>query len=121
MCFCVKQGHAIDFAEEQMPSVLSTPWLIWYMELAAREALVDLLEPGESSVGVHVDVEHLAPTPLGLKVTCRGRVINTDGALISFQIEAHDEAELIARGLHKRRVIQADRFSERVKRKQNRS
>jgi predicted thioesterase len=112
--FVVAQEHAIDFADAQMPAVLSTPWLIWFLEHAAREAMLPLLEGGESTVGVHVDVEHLAPTPIGQRVVCTARVINTDGRLISFQLEARDEHERIARGLHKLRIIRCDRFASRV-------
>ena len=115
--FIVESQHAIDFADGNMPAVLSTPWLIWFLERAAREAMLPLLEPGESTVGVHVDVQHLAATPLGERVTCRGRVIHSEGTLISFQLEAHDEHERIARGVHKLRVIQVARFAERVQRK----
>jgi predicted thioesterase len=69
-------------------------------------------------VGVHVDVRHLAATPPGQRVVCTARVIHVEGAVVSFQIEARDQQELIARGLHKRRVIQAERFAARVRRKQ---
>jgi fluoroacetyl-CoA thioesterase len=115
--FVVESKHAIDFADGKMPAVLSTPWLIWFLEHAAREAMLPLLEAGESTVGVQVDVQHLAATPLGEHVTCRARVIHSDGTLISFQLEAHDEHERIARGVHKLRVIQVARFAERVQRK----
>ena len=115
--FVVEAKHAIDFADGEMPAVLSTPWLIWFLEHAAREAMLPLLEPGESTVGVQVEIEHLAATPLGQRVTCRGRVIHSEGTLISFQLEAHDEHERIARGVHKLRVIQVARFAERVQRK----
>ena len=116
--FTVTAQHAIDFADAQMPAVLSTPWLIWFLEHAAREAMLPLLDDGESTVGVHVDVEHLAPTPLGHQVTCKARVINTDGKLISFQFEAHDGVEKIARGIHKLHVIRMDRFARRVQAKE---
>ena len=64
-----------------------------------------------------VDVEHLAPTPLGQEVTCTARVINTDKTLITFQFEARDAQEQIARGIHKLRVIRMDRFAKRVQAK----
>ena len=114
LSFVVTEQHAIDFADNQMPAVLSTPWLIWFLEHAAREAMLPLLEEGESTVGVHVDVEHLAPTPLGQQVTCTARVINADGSLVTMQFEAHDPQERIARGMHKLRVIRCDRFAKRV-------
>ncbi|MEO1979598.1 MAG: hotdog domain-containing protein [Fuerstiella sp.] len=112
--FVVSAQHLIDFAHEGMPAILCTPWLIWFLEHAARNAMLPLLEPGESTVGVVINVEHLAPTPPGAQVVCRARVIFTDGPLISFQFEAHDEHEKIANGTHKLRVIQAARLAKKV-------
>ena len=112
--FIVTEKHLIDFAHDGMPKILSTPWLIWFLEHAARNAMLPLLEPGESTVGVVVNVEHSAPTPLGGHVTCRARVIYADGPLISFQLEAHDDHEKIAHGTHKMRVIEAARLAKRV-------
>lgn len=112
--FVVSGQHLIDFAQDGMPRILCTPWLVWFLEHAARNALLPLLEPGESTVGVVVNVEHTAATPLGVEVVCRARVIYADGPLISFQLEAHDEHERIARGTHKLRVIEAARLAKRM-------
>lgn len=118
LAFVVTEQHIIDFSDEQMPAVLCTPWLIWFIEHAARAAVLPLLEIGESTVGVQIEVDHLAPTPLGQRVACTARVINTDDRLITFQVEAHDQQERIARGLHRLRVIHCDRFARRVRSKQ---
>jgi len=112
--FVVGDEHLIDFAHDGMPAILCTPWLVWFLEHAARKAVLPVLEPGESTVGVVINVQHLAATPLGEKVVCRARVISVDGPQISFQIEAHDEHEQIARGTHKLRVIQAARLAKKV-------
>ncbi len=120
LSFVASEKHAIDFADERMPAVLSTPWLIWFLEHAAREAMLPLLDDHESTVGVLVDVEHLAPTPLGQQVTCTARIINTDGKLITFQLEARDEQERIAKGIHKLHVINSERFKSRVEAKAGR-
>jgi fluoroacetyl-CoA thioesterase len=117
--FVVEPRHAIDFAEGGMPAVLSTPWLIWFLEHAARAAVLPLLEPGESTVGMEVQVRHLAPTPVGQTVTCRARVLFAEKSEVSFQLDAYDERERITRGLHRLRVIRVDRFAERVARKTN--
>ena len=93
--FVVGADHLIDFAHGGMPEVLSTPSLIWFLEHAAMNALAPFLEPGESCVGVVVNVEHTAPTPPGMEVICRARVIYSDGSLFTFQIEAHDGEERI--------------------------
>jgi fluoroacetyl-CoA thioesterase len=115
--FVVSEQHLIDFAHDGMPRILCTPWLIWFLEHAARNAVLPLLEPGESTVGVVVNVEHTAATPLGAQVVCRARVIYADGPLISFQFEARDEHENIARGTHKLRVIEAARLANKVQKK----
>ncbi|MCP4785679.1 MAG: thioesterase [Fuerstiella sp.] len=115
--FLVSEEHLIDFAHDGMPAILCTPWLIWFLEHAARNAMLPLLEPGESTVGVVINVEHLAPTPPGAQVVCRARVIYSDGPLVSFQFEAHDEHEKIASGTHKLRVIQAARLAKKVEAK----
>jgi fluoroacetyl-CoA thioesterase len=118
--FVVEPRHAIDFARDGMPAVLSTPWLVWFLEHAAREAVLALLEPGESTVGTQIDVRHTAPTPVGQAVTCRARVVQAEGMTISFQLEAHDEHERIARGFHRLQIIRVDRFARRVQRKTRR-
>ena len=56
LTFTATTEHAIDFADDRMPAVLSTPWLIWFLEHAARNAMLPLLDDGESTVGTHVDV-----------------------------------------------------------------
>jgi fluoroacetyl-CoA thioesterase len=117
MRFVVEPRHGIDFAEGGMPAVLSTPWLIWFLEHAARAAVLPLLEPGESTVGTEVQVRHLAPTPLGQAVTCRARVLFAERSEVSFQLEAHDERERIALGSHRLCVIRVDRFARRVAQK----
>src|SRR5688500_1638760 len=65
--FVVAEEHLIDFAHDGMPQILSTPSLIWFLEHAARNAVLPLLERGESTVGVVVNVEHTAPTPPGAR------------------------------------------------------
>ena len=115
--FVVEAKHIIDFAEEGMPAVLATPWLIWFMEHTARESMLPHLEPTESTVGILVDIEHLAPTPLGQAVNCRAQVLRSEGSQFLFKLEAFDEQEKIANGLHKLNVIDKARFAGRVARK----
>jgi predicted thioesterase len=109
--------NRISFADERMPAVLATPWLVAHLEYAARNGIAPCLEPHERSVGTYIEVEHLAPAPEGFTVICRSRVIHVDGQVVTFQVEAHDGTELIARGIHRRRVIDVDRFARRVARK----
>jgi predicted thioesterase len=115
--FVVDPAHTIDFAEAGMPAILCTPWLIWFLEHAARDAVMPFLEEGESTVGSHVDVDHLAATPVGQTVTCTARVVHVEHRLISFQLEARDESELVARGFHRLSIIEVERLARRVEAK----
>jgi fluoroacetyl-CoA thioesterase len=112
--FVVEMRHAIDFAEGEMPAVLCTPWLIWFLEHAARAAVLPMLEPGESTVGTEIQVCHTAPTPVGHTVMCQARVLFAERNEVSFHLEAYDESERIARGSHRLRVIRVDRFAKRL-------
>jgi fluoroacetyl-CoA thioesterase len=112
--FVVEQKHVIDFATDGMPAVLSTPILIGLLERTARGVLAPLLDPNERSVGAEVELRHFAPTPLGARVVCTVRVVAAEGREVTFQVEARDQLELIARGLHKRAIIRVESFSRRV-------
>jgi predicted thioesterase len=116
--FVVEPKHAIDFADARMPAVLSTPWLIWFLEHAAREAVLPHLSAGESTVGTLVEVRHLAATPVGRTVRCVARVVHAEGRTISFSLEARDEHEVISRGFHKLHIINVDRFAQRIREKE---
>ncbi len=113
----VDESNRIVFADGRMPPVLATPWLIAHLEYAARHAIEPCLDENERSVGTYLEVEHLAPAPMGAKVVCRSRVILVDGPVVTFQVEARDEVEVLAKGIHKRRVIDVDRFARRLARK----
>ena len=114
LTFTVGAEHVIDFATDGMPAVLSTPRLIGLIERTARESLYPFLEMDERSVGMEIEIRHLAPTPLGATVTCTTRVIQTQDRQITFQFDARDAHEVIARGLHKRGVIRVASFARRL-------
>ena len=116
----VGPSNRIVFADGRMPAVLSTPWLVAHLEYAARNAIAPSLEDHQRSVGTFIEVEHLAPTPEGFEVVCKARVIQVAGAVVTFQVEARDHVEIIAKGLHRRRVIDVDRFARRVAAKRER-
>jgi predicted thioesterase len=115
--FVVEEKHCIEFATDGMPAVLSTPNLIGILERTARHAIAPFLAEDERSVGVEIELRHLAPSPLGAQVTAIARVIGHSGRFVDFQIEARDGQELIARGVHKRAVVRTGSFSHRVKSK----
>jgi len=115
--FVVEAKHCIEFATDGMPAVLSTPNLVGILERTARQAIAPFLEADERSVGVELDLRHLAPSPLGAQVAATAKVIGASGRFVDFQIEARDEHELIVRGVHKRAVVRVESFTKRVQAK----
>ncbi len=109
--------HAVEFRGDGMPAVVSTPNLIQFLERTARHTLAPHLDTDERTVGVEIDIKHLAPTSVGQTIHCRAQVIAAEGRQLTFQIEARDDREVIVRGVHKRAVIRIDSFAKRVKAK----
>lgn len=95
-------------------AVFATPAMINLLEYTARAALLPYLDEGEESVGVRVDVEHLAATPLGAAVRGMARVTGVEGRLIDFEVTAFDAAEPIGRGTHRRAVIRVEKFADKL-------
>ena len=97
--------------------VFGTPSLVGLMENAAVEALEGHLPPGKISVGGRMDVRHLAPTPVGLRVRARATLIEVDGQRLAFEIEAWDDAERIGEATHTRFAVDTQAFVERAESK----
>jgi fluoroacetyl-CoA thioesterase len=96
------------FKDATLPAVLSTPVMIMAMENAALNAMKPYFEPGESAVGAHVDVSHLAATPVGRRISAFAEVTATAGRHIDFRVWALDGVEEIGTGTHSRVVIELD-------------
>ena len=97
--------------------VLATPVMINLIEAASLAAIEHLLPTGYQSLGTHLDVRHIAATPVGMKVRAMARVTKVDGRTVSFEVSAHDEKDLIGDGLHERVVVNVEKFDQRVQRK----
>ena len=112
---------AADLASHLDPSlaaVMSTPTMVAMMEQAAMEAIRPYLDAGESSVGMSIDVQHTAATPPGHRVRADAELVNAEGRRLEFKVSAFDEAEQVGSGIHRRAVIDAAKFNERIKTKQ---
>lgn len=105
------------FKDAMLPQVLATPVMILIMENAALNAIKPFLDPGESAVGIAVDVKHLAATPVGRDVRAMAEVVAVDGKRIDFKVSASDGGEVIGTGSHQRIVIDLGSFNERLARK----
>ena len=109
--------HTASFVGSGRIAVLATPVMINLIEAAALSAVEHLLPAGHQSLGIHLDVGHVAATPVGLKVIATAEVERVEGRTITFRVEARDEVEAIGGGTHQRVVVSVARFDERVQRK----
>ena len=100
---------------DQFPQVFSTSRMIMLMEVAASRAMISLLESGQLSVGVDVNIKHLAATPLGAKVIASATFLGMEGKLYKFAIEASDAGGVIGRGEHTRAIVDVERLEKGAK------
>src|ERR1700687_6376426 len=92
--------------EPSLPPVMATCVMSLMMELAAIDAMQPYLEPGEMSVGIVVNVQHLAATPEGHKVTAYAEVTKVDGRRVEFNVRAADEMDEIGTGTPSRAAVE---------------
>ncbi len=97
--------------------VFATPCMIAMMENTAFESVLEHLDEGCGTVGTMVNIRHLSATPIGMKVTCKTRLIRIDGRALTFQVEAYDELGLIGEGEHERFIIREQSFQEKTNNK----
>lgn len=97
-----------------LPDVFATPFLGGLMERASAELMDQKLQPGEQSVGISMNLKHLAATPLGMGIRVRTEVTAVEGKKLTFRIEAFDDVEKIGEATHERFIIVADKFNARV-------
>ncbi|MCK8059533.1 MULTISPECIES: thioesterase family protein [unclassified Fusibacter] len=90
--------------------VFATPMMIGLMENAALKAVDSDLPEGYATVGIHLDVKHLAATPVGMKVWAEAELIKIDGKKLTFSLKAFDELDLIGEGTHERYIIPFEKF-----------
>jgi fluoroacetyl-CoA thioesterase len=100
-----------------MPPVFATAMMVGFMEQTCIEALRPFLEPHQHSVGTHVDMNHVAATPVGMKITAEIELIGMEGRALHFKVSCFDNAGLIGEGTHKRAIIDVPRFLDRLKQK----
>jgi fluoroacetyl-CoA thioesterase len=106
---------------QAMPAVFATGFMVGLMEWTCMQLLAPHLDPGEGSVGVHIDVSHTAATPPGLTVTVEVECAAVEGARVAFKVKAHDGVDPIGEGRHQRYVVAWDKFNARLAQKAKRS
>ena len=107
----VEEWMTAEKAGNRGVDVLSTPALVQLVEDAALQCMAPAIAPGDASVASHIEIAHIAPTPVGLIVRVEVEIVSVDGSHVSFAFSAFDEREKIADGTHERFVVQLARFN----------
>jgi len=106
----VGEEHTAAHLGSGRAPVLATPIMIALMEAAAVDSIERALPGGCESLGVRIDVEHAAPTPVGMTVTATAELSGVSGRTLTFRLEARDEAGVVGKGRHTRVVVDSERF-----------
>ncbi len=109
----IDEARCISFMGKE-GMVYATPKMVSDMEYTCRDFLLEHLDPGEDSVGAHVSIDHLAPTPLGMKVNVEIKVTEVDRRKVVFSFSVKDLIEEAGRGTHVRFVIDTAKTRERL-------
>jgi predicted thioesterase len=108
----VDESRVIGFMGKEA-AVYATPRMVSDVEYACRDLLLEHLDTGEDSVGAHVSIDHLAPTPMGMKVTIEIQVEEVDRRKVVFAFSVKDIEE-VGRGRHVRFVVETAKTRERL-------
>lgn len=115
--FLVEEEHSAKHIGSGASRVMATPWMIAFMERVSHRLLAGSLPLGYSSVGVMINVRHVAPTPVGKNIRVRTEIIGIEGLRVVFQVDAWDDYELVGSGTHERFIIDTERFLRRLDKK----
>ncbi len=111
--FRVDRDRTIDFMGDKA-RVYATPMMVRDIEVTCREFLLQHLDAGEDSVGTRVEVDHLAPTLMGMDAEVSLRVAEVKGRAVSFEVEVHDGLDKVGQGRHARFVTDVKKTEERL-------
>ncbi|HBX69810.1 MAG TPA: thioesterase [Chloroflexi bacterium] len=112
--FIVEEQHTAYHIGSGDEKVLGTPWMISFMERVSNRLIAEHLREGQMSVGVQVDVRHLAATPMNASVRVRAEVLEVVKNRVKLSIDAWDNADKIGEGTHLRAIVDKERFMARV-------
>jgi fluoroacetyl-CoA thioesterase len=109
----VDEDRCIGFMGKE-GMVYATPRMVSDVEYTCRDFLLEHLDAGEDSVGAHVSIDHLAPTPLGLEVQVQIEIVEVDRRKVTFGFSVKDPVEECGKGKHVRFVVETAKTRERL-------
>ncbi len=99
--------------------VFATPALVALAEKTCWQSVAPALEEGSGTVGTRLDLEHTAPTPLGMTVTCHSELVAVEGRKLTFKVTLQDEKGPVGGGTHERFIINEARFAAKAESKKD--
>jgi fluoroacetyl-CoA thioesterase len=109
----VDESRCIGFMGKES-AVYATPRMVSDVEYTCRDMLLEHLDQGEDSVGAHVSIDHLAPTPMGLEVTIEVKIVEIDRRRVTWEFTVKDPLDEVGRGRHVRFVVETAKTRERL-------
>ena len=104
----VDEARTISFMGDEV-RVYATPSLLYDIEMTCRDLILKYIDDGQDSVGTHIDLSHLAATPLGLSVDLTVVVESVNGRAVNFEFKGRDPVEKICLGTHSRFIVDVEK------------
>jgi predicted thioesterase len=108
------ESHATRHLAGEGIRVFSTPEMVRLMEECALEGVLPFLQPNQNTVGIRVEMRHLAATPMGMKVTARCTLVEIDRRRLVFHAEVRDELEKVGEGMNERFIVDGEKHEQRI-------
>lgn len=105
------------FGDNTLPEVFSTPELLNLLEYASIDAVRSCYEDGELTVGLSANIDHMAASPIGMNIKAESKLVDIKGIVLTFEVAAFDDKEQIAKGTHKRALINREKFNANLAKK----
>lgn len=109
----IDTGRTISFMGDDC-RVYSTPNLLYDIEMACRDLLLEYIESGKDSVGTRVELDHTGATLLGMWAEIEVTITDVNGPAVSFEFVARDAVEQVAKGRHSRFVVGIEKTAQRL-------
>lgn len=113
--YCVDSFMSASQVGSGSLEVLSTPYLLAFMENCCMNLVIDELEEGNTTVGIKADLSHLAPSKINSLISVEATLVNIEKRILTFEVEAFDQDVLVSKMMHQRCIVNIDRFMSKLK------
>lgn len=108
--YIVKPENTADFIGNKGVTTLSTPSMIEFMEATATHLVIDNMPKNYRPVGTKIEVEHINPTFVNMKVTIKATLIAIEGRKLRYNVEAYNENCKVGFGIYEQHIINLEKF-----------